>query len=203
MEAELYLLRFPMERVKPVDPLEEKIQSISMLRGHERWVRESIDQHSFSEEALNVPESILLYKQRQKTSYHEAGHEGVAVTLGDVAEISVKPEGRVGGYVRWMVNRSKGVMDQLFDMVTVSVASWVAEEMCGVNDHRGCGSDMGKARFGAALIYRLSQGGQSADRVINQAFSRARGILVGMGGSSYIMSRGDQVNREQTLGKAA
>ena len=62
------------------------------------------------------------------------------------------------------------------------MASMAGEDLFGIHDHRGCGSDIAQARYFSRLYLRyFSRGEGSVDSILYYGYSRAKGLLTATG----------------------
>ena len=123
-------------------------------------------------------------KERIPVAYHEKGHGGVARYIGwGVGLETVVPQGNSLGRTAAVPNSSKSEEELLLDGIAIAAGGEEAENMCGIEDHSGCGSDRFRQRLLAKLYISLTGSIRSIGSIISEQRGRARGILecIGLG----------------------
>lgn len=124
--------------------------------------------------------------ERLPVAFHEEGHAVVAGSLGwSVLLRTVIPEGNALGLTKVSPNLAKSKENLILDAIAISVGGEMAEEMCGVEDHSGCGSDRFKQRILAAFYIRLTGSIRTVGEVVSEQQSRARSILSSIGSTMH------------------
>lgn len=162
------------------EELESAISESAKTAKYEYSIGRRVDrQVSLEDLVLEVAPHHINWKQKREqgdlieTAEHEQGHSYMAKLLGwKVEEISVVRHGPVLGYTR-TVPPNKPQDTTTFEMIVICFGGKAAEKICGISDHRGCGSDMGKARHLANILSWQSEGRVSADTYLNIAEAMA------------------------------
>lgn len=171
-----------LERFEPLTADEEfflRLQKINLVEIDKRWVAERYQEGTLFVDDLRNPKQLSLLKEREPVSQHELAHAIVARSLGwTVTSISVVPDGNTLGVTHMIPGGMKTTKEVLSDFITIALASYVGEKMCGNHDHRGCGSDLAKAKY-IAEIYSHHFGGGSPNKILSDSFSTASRLLGG------------------------
>lgn len=115
----------------------------------------------------------------EKVGAHEVGHL-MAVILGGGRAHSVTtiPTAQYRGLTIGRPNPNNPLEHQM----VVCAAGLAAEEMMGLDDHRGCGSDMAKLDYLAKVVSRFKYSGRISPRsLVAEAKSKARSWMSGVG----------------------
>lgn len=154
-----------------------RLQQINLAEIDRRWVEEKYQAGSLFVDDLRNPQQLALLKEREPVSQHELAHAIVARSLGwTVTSISVVPDGNTLGVTHLIPGGLKSQKQILSDFITIALASYVGEQMCGNNDHRGCGSDLTKAKY-FAHMYSFYYGEGTPNQILSDSFSAASRLL--------------------------
>ncbi len=155
------------------------------------WAKERYQQGLLTKQDLQKPDFLIIAEQREPVAAHEEGHAIVARGLRwGVNFETVIPNGNTLGLTEVSPAAGKSQPELILDSIAISIGGQAGEELTGITDHSGCGSDIFKQNFLADLYIRLTGSIRSVGAIISEQTSRAR---------SYIGSFGEFNHRQRSL----
>jgi hypothetical protein len=179
-----------MELPKPLSADEaffSRLETINLAEMYQKWIANRYQEGNLTIDDLNQPQKLILMQEREPVSQHETAHEFVARSLGwNVTSVTIVPKGNVLGATYMTPRSGKSTQEIISDFITISLASYVGEEMFGNHDHRGCGSDLAKAKYFARFYNHFFCNENSSDsQILSTSFSKASSILSGKHNSMH------------------
>lgn len=162
----------------------ERLRSTSLNSNIVDWADTRFKEGLLQEQDLEQPDNLVAFNLREPVALHEEGHAAVAKSRGWGVDFkTVIPEGNTLGLTKVTPDTSKSQDELILDAIAISAGGEAAEEVCGIYDHRGCGSDRFRQRFLANLYIRLTGSIRNVSEILSEQRSNARGILgsIGMG----------------------
>jgi hypothetical protein len=163
------------------------------------WTENRYKQGLLFDYEIDNPDLLNLLYDREDVAFHEVGHELAGRSVGwTLISETVKADGNRRGSTMMLPNRSRSEPQLLLDAITVSAGGEMAEDMCNIHDHSGCGSDRFKQRYLARIYQLMTRTTESMDSIIGSQKSRAR-ALISSYGFGYHLKRSFQLNRAVTI----
>lgn len=139
-------------------------KQLSRLR--QDFIKEEIRVGEFTDKQLsdfNFIHKANKEAERDETASHEHGHATVAKKLGwGVEVISIIREGNILGFTRISPDPTKSALQLMLDGIAIALGGMASEEMMGITDHRGAGSDVRKAKELAKRASLIQFGNEEA-----------------------------------------
>lgn len=135
-------------------PIEEKLARLP--EDMRDWAKEGLEiPGGLKKEELDNRPFLDYLHSRWAVGGHETGHEHMAkVEDWFVDGISITPEGNTLGYTRIIPNPNHSTEKIFTSRIAICYGGEAAEEILGIYDHRGCGSDRAQARYAQAFLGR-------------------------------------------------
>jgi hypothetical protein len=140
------------------------------------WAEKRYSQGLLRNHELGNPNTLVFFYERENVAIHEEGHAQVARALGWTILVELVESSKTG-QTKTSPNTSKGINQLILDAIAISAGGELAEDMCNISDHSGCGYDRGKQKFLASLLILLTNSQEGVDSVIGSQRNRAKSLL--------------------------